>query len=85
MMSGTDMCESAFVDTVWNADANTYARDLGREVGCDPEYNLPNDRLVQCLRGRHYDEMVNATASVHRRVRPIIMSWRFQLTLKQKN
>ncbi|ELU08011.1 hypothetical protein CAPTEDRAFT_93848 [Capitella teleta] len=67
LMSGSDLCEWSTVDTVWNADAMTYSRDLGRQVGCDADYGLSNHELVECLRDRHYDEIVNASATVYKR------------------
>ena len=42
----------------------------GRWVGgCDPDYGVPTARLVDCLQKKHYEELVNATARVWRKVR----------------
>ena len=62
------MCEWATVGTVWNANAVTYTRDLGRLVGCGFDYDQDLEFMVRCLRGKHYEEMVNATSAVNKRV-----------------
>ena len=67
-MSGSDLCEWSYVGTIWNANALTYARDLGRLVGCGYEYDQSNKMLVDCLLKKHYEEIVNATASIVNRV-----------------
>jgi len=67
-MGGSDLCEWSIVDTIWNANALTYARDLGRLVGCGFDYDQSNEYLVDCLLKKHYDEIVNATASIPQRV-----------------
>ena len=67
-MGGSDLCEWSIVDTIWNANAVTYARDLGRLVGCGFDYDQSNEYLVDCLLKKHYEEMVNATASIPKRV-----------------
>ena len=68
-MSGSDLCEWATVENVWNANAATYARDLGLAAGCGtPEQDLPTQFLVECLRGKSYEDIVNASASVYKRV-----------------
>jgi len=68
LMGGSDLCEWSIVDTIWNANALTYARDLGRLVGCGFDYDQSNEYLVDCLLKKHYDEIVNATASIPQRV-----------------
>lgn len=68
LMAGADTCEWASVGNVWNANPLTYARDLGRLVGCGYDYDQSNQYLVECLRRKHFDEIVNATASVYKRV-----------------
>jgi len=68
LMGGSDMCEWSVVDTIWNANALTYARDLGRLVGCGFDYDQSNEYLVNCLEKKHYEELVNATASIPKRV-----------------
>lgn len=68
LMGGSDLCEWSIVDTIWNANAVTYARDLGRLVGCGFDYDQSNEYLVDCLLKKHYEEMVNATASIPKRV-----------------
>jgi len=68
LMGGSDLCEWSIVDTIWNANALTYARDLGRLVGCGFDYDQSNEFLVDCLLKKHYEEMVNATASIPKRV-----------------
>jgi len=68
LMGGSDMCEWSIVDTIWNANAVTYARDLGRVVGCGFDYDQTNEYLVDCLMNKHYEELVNATASIPKRV-----------------
>lgn len=67
LMSGNDLCEWSVVSTVWNANPATYTRDLGRLVGCGSYYDLDMKFMVECLRGKHYEEMVNATAALERR------------------
>jgi len=67
-MGGSDLCEWSIVDTIWNANAVTYARDLGRLVGCGFDYDQTNQYLVDCLMKKHYDEIVNATSSIPKRV-----------------
>jgi len=67
-MGGSDLCEWSIVDTIWNANALTYARDLGRLVGCGFDYDQSNEYLVDCLEKKHYEEIVNATASIPKRV-----------------
>ena len=70
LMSGSDLCEWSYVAPIWNANALTYSRDLGRLVGCGFDYDITDTAyLVRCLRGKHYEEIVNATASVYPRVR----------------
>ncbi len=64
LMSGSDLCEWATVDTVYNVNALEYAKELGKKVGCDPFYGMPIDRMVDCLRYKHFEEIVNATATV---------------------
>jgi len=68
-MSGSDMCEWAYVGDVWNANAVTYTRDLSKLVGCSGDYDQGLPYIVQCLRQKHYEEIVNASASVYKRVR----------------
>lgn len=69
-MSGSDLCEWSYIAPIWNANAMTYTRDLGRLVGCGFDYDILNSEyLVKCLRAKHYEELVNATASLYRRVR----------------
>ena len=75
-MSGSDLCEWSYVGKIWNADALTYARDLGRRVGCGFEYDQSNKYLVECLSKKHYEEMVNATASINKRVSVLLASIR---------
>ncbi|KAK2159032.1 hypothetical protein LSH36_160g05071 [Paralvinella palmiformis] len=68
MMSGSDLCEWATIEDVWNANAATYARDLGLAAGCGTtEQDLPTQYLVECLRGKSFDDIVNASASVYKR------------------
>jgi Carboxylesterase family len=67
-MGGSDLCEWSYVGSIWNANALTYARDLGRLVGCGFEYDQKNSYLVECLAKKHYEEMVNATAAIINRV-----------------
>lgn len=72
LMSGSDLCEWSYVAPVWNANALTYARDLGRVVGCGYNYDQQNQVLVECLSKKHYEEMVNGTASIIRRVSQLV-------------
>lgn len=44
-----------------------YTRQLGKLVGCDPDFSLPLERLVECLRNKHYDEIVNGTSYIGRK------------------
>lgn len=67
LMSGSDMCEWAYVGDVWNANAVTYTRDLSKLVGCSGDYDQGLPYIVQCLRQKHYEEIVNASASVYKR------------------
>ena len=39
-----------------------------RLVGCGSYYDLDMRFVVECLRGKHYEEMVNATAALKKRV-----------------
>jgi len=82
LMGGSDLCEWSIVDTIWNANAVTYARDLGRLVGCGFYYDQSNEYLVDCLLKKHYDEIVNATASIPKRVCCIFVAHSLQCTLK---
>lgn len=68
LMDGSDLCEWSYVGSVWNANPVTYTRDLGRLVGCSGDYDQNLDYIVQCLRGKHFEEIVNASASVYKRV-----------------
>lgn len=68
LMDGSDLCEWSYVGSVWNANPVTYTRDLSRLVGCSGDYDQNLDYIVQCLRGKHFDEIVNASASVYKRV-----------------
>lgn len=73
-MSGSDLCEWATIEDVWNANAATYARDLGLAAGCGTtEQDLPTQYLVECLRGKSFDDIVNASASVYKRVCPFLL------------
>jgi carboxylesterase type B len=67
LMSGSDLCEWSTIGSIWNANALTYARDLSRLVGCGFEYDQTNSYLVDCLSKKHYEEIVNATASISKR------------------
>jgi carboxylesterase type B len=68
LMSGSDLCEWSYVGSIWNANALTYTRDLGRLVGCGFDYDFQDtEYLVKCLRGKHYEEIVNASASIYKR------------------
>lgn len=66
-MGGSDMCEWSYVGQMLDSNPLEYAKDLGREVGCDPDYGLPIDQLVECLRFKHHDEIVNASAAVYKK------------------
>lgn len=68
LMDGSDLCEWSYVGSVWNANPVTYTRDLSRLVGCSGDYDQNLDYIVQCLRGKHFEEIVNASASVYKRV-----------------
>lgn len=68
MMAGSDLCEWSVVKPVYNSNAKEYAKDLGRNVGCNPDWGLPTLQLVECLRGKHFEEMVNASASIYKHV-----------------
>lgn len=68
LMGGSDLCEWSYVGEIWNANALSYARDLARAVGCVFEYDPTNAYLVECLVKKHYEELVNATISMPRRV-----------------
>ena len=37
-------------------------------MGCDPDYGPTVEQMVECLRKKHYDEIVNATAQVYKKV-----------------
>ena len=68
-MGGTDLCEWSVIGPHFETNPLEYARELGRQVGCDPDYGVPTARLVDCLQKKHYEELVNATARVWRKVR----------------
>ena len=68
LTSGTDYCEWSFIGETYGATAYNYARELGRQVGCDPGYWVTTEQLVQCLRRKHFDEIVNASANVYKMV-----------------
>ena len=63
-MSGSDLCDWAVVKPAWNVDARDYAKQLGRKAGCDPYYGLSMANMVDCLRYKHYDDLVNASAAI---------------------
>ena len=40
------------------------------QVGCDPDYgDFDVERMVECLRAKHYDEIVNGTAAISKKVK----------------
>ena len=43
-------------------------RILQLQVGCDPDYGLSTKQLIECLRYKHFEEIVNASSHVWRRV-----------------
>ena len=64
-MDGSDLCE-------WAISGNTnrpyeYAEALGRKVGCDPD-SQTRDRMVECFRRKSFEDLVNGTASLYRKV-----------------
>ena len=68
MMAGSDLCEWSVVKGVYNSNAREYAKDLGRNVGCSADMGLPLDRLMLCLQEKHFEEIVNASAAIHKHV-----------------
>jgi hypothetical protein len=68
LTSGTDFCEWATIGQIYGGTAYNYARELGRQVGCDPEYGISNTQMVNCIRMKHFDEIVNASARVYKMV-----------------
>ena len=67
-MSGSDLCDWSVVEPVWNVDARDYAKQLGRKAGCDPYFGLSMERMVHCLRYKHFEEIVNASAAIRKAV-----------------
>ena len=67
-MGGADTCEWSVVGEVWDSNPLNYAKDLGRQVGCDADYGQSNAQLVDCLQYKHYEEIVNASANVYKKV-----------------
>ncbi len=63
---------------LWNAhrsveDTDTLCDDECEDdscfqVGCDPDYGLSTVQLIECLRYKHFEEIVNASTYVWRRV-----------------
>ena len=73
MMAGSDLCEWAVVKGVYNSNAREYTKDLGRHVGCDPDWGLPLENLVDCLQKKHFEEIVNASAAIFKHVKICVL------------
>ena len=69
LMAGSDLCDWTVVGPHYFSNPLEYTQELGRRVGCDPDYGVPMEILMECLRSKHFDEIVNASASVWRKVR----------------
>ena len=71
-MAGSDLCDWTVVGPHYFSNPLEYTQELGRRVGCDPDYGVPMEILMECLRSKHFDEIVNASASVWRKVRAAV-------------
>ena len=69
LMSGSDLCDWSVVGPHYFTNPFEYTQELGRKVGCDPDYGVPTETLMECMRSKHFEEIVNASASVWRKVR----------------
>ncbi|KAK2166900.1 hypothetical protein NP493_1299g00052 [Ridgeia piscesae] len=67
LMAGSDLCDWTVVGPHYFSNPLEYTQELGRRVGCDPDYGVPMEILMECLRSKHFDEIVNASASVWRK------------------
>jgi hypothetical protein len=75
-MSGSDFCEWAYIGEIYGTTAYNYARELARQAGCDSlDYAITTEQLVLCMRMKHYEDVVNASANVFKMVSNIKSLW----------